>query len=74
MQERALADDRLMTPQEAADYLNVPVVTLQTWRARRNGPRSYRVGRHTRYRRQDIDDWLLEREQQAVLAARRTAP
>lgn len=51
----------LMTPQEVADFLQVPVLTLQTWRAKRKGPRVYRVGRHVRYRRADLEDWL-ERE------------
>jgi excisionase family DNA binding protein len=50
-----------MTPQEVADFLQVPVLTLQTWRAKRKGPRVYRVGRHVRYRRADLEEWL-ERE------------
>ena len=48
----------LMTPPEVADYLKVPVLTLQTWRAKRKGPRVYRVGKHVRYRRDDLDAWL----------------
>jgi excisionase family DNA binding protein len=53
----------LMTPQEVADFLAVPVLTLQTWRAKRKGPRVYRVGRHVRYRRDDVEAWL---EQEAT--------
>jgi excisionase family DNA binding protein len=48
----------LMTPQQAAAFLAVPVLTLQTWRAHRTGPRFYRVGRHVRYRREDLEEWL----------------
>jgi len=48
----------LMTPQEVADFLAVPVLTLQTWRAKRKGPRVYRVGRHVRYRVADVEEWL----------------
>ena len=53
---------RLMTPQEVADFLALPVATLQTWRAKRAGPRGFWAGRHVRYRREDVDAWL---EQQA---------
>lgn len=56
----------LMTPQEVADFLALPVLTLQTWRAKRTGPRAYRVGRHVRYRREDVQAWL---ERQAGSAA-----
>lgn len=50
----------LLTPQEVADYLAVPVLTLQTWRASRKGPPAYRVGKHVRYRREEVDAWLEE--------------
>jgi excisionase family DNA binding protein len=53
-------EDALLTPQEVADLLRVPVVTLQTWRAHRRGPRGHRVGRHIRYRRSDVERWLEE--------------
>jgi excisionase family DNA binding protein len=57
----------LMTPQEVADFLRLPVLTLQTWRAKRTGPRAYRVGRHVRYRRDDLEAWF--ENQQAGSAA-----
>lgn len=58
---RPAADEApLLTPQEVADFLAVPVLTLQTWRGRGTGPRSYRVGRHVRYRREDVESWLEE--------------
>ncbi len=56
--ERIFDNERLMTPQEVADMLQVPLLTLQTWRANRNGPRGHRVGRHVRYRRADVEAWL----------------
>jgi excisionase family DNA binding protein len=58
----------LMTPQEVADFLAMPVLTLQTWRAKRTGPRVYRVGRHVRYRREDVEAWL-EKQQAGSAAA-----
>ncbi len=51
----------LMTPREVAEFLAMPVGTLQTWRAKRTGPRGYRVGKHVRYRREDVEQWLAQR-------------
>ena len=50
--------DRLLSVQDLADYLGVPVTTLYQWRYRREGPPGFRVGRHVRYRWQDIQDWI----------------
>ena len=50
--------DELLTPAELADYLKVPVKTLYDWRYERKGPTSIKIGRHLRYRRTDVDDWL----------------
>jgi excisionase family DNA binding protein len=49
---------RLATPPEVAAYLQVPVRTLYTWRYQRKGPRAHRVGRHLRYRWEDVEAWL----------------
>ena len=48
----------LMTPQEVADRLAMPVATLQTWRTKGTGPHGFRIGRHVRYRREDVETWL----------------
>jgi excisionase family DNA binding protein len=53
-------DEPLMTPQEVAAFLGLPIATLQAWRAKRSGPRGYRVGKHVRYRREDVEAWLEE--------------
>jgi excisionase family DNA binding protein len=50
--------DRLLSVQDLADYLGVPVTTLYQWRYRREGPPGFRVGRHIRYRWQDVQDWI----------------
>lgn len=49
---------RLATPFEVAEYLQVSVKTLYTWRYKLVGPRAHRVGRHLRYRWEDVEDWL----------------
>jgi excisionase family DNA binding protein len=45
--------DRLLTVQDLADYLGVPVATIYAWR-HRQGPPGFRVGRHLRFRWNDI--------------------
>lgn len=49
---------RLLTVPELAAQLQVPTTTIYTWRHRRAGPRSVKVGRHVRYRQEDVDAWL----------------
>jgi excisionase family DNA binding protein len=48
----------LMSTEDVAHYLNVPAATLYQWTHRGTGPRSFIVGRHRRYRREDVDAWL----------------
>ena len=43
------ADDEMLSIEEAAEFLRVPVATLRYWRHLGIGPRSFRVGRHVRY-------------------------
>lgn len=50
--------DRLLSAQEVADYLGVPIATIYTWRHRSQGPLGLRVGRHLRYRRRDVEAWI----------------
>ncbi len=49
--------DRLLSRVEVAAYLNVPAKTLAVWASKDQGPRYLRIGRHTRYRRADVDSW-----------------
>jgi excisionase family DNA binding protein len=51
----------LRTAPEVAAYLGVPIDTLYAWRYRQKGPRGVRVGRHLRYRQEDVDRWLEQR-------------
>jgi excisionase family DNA binding protein len=50
--------DRLLTVEDLADYLDVPVATIYAWRYRRRGPPGFRVGRHLRFRWGDVEDWI----------------
>ena len=53
--------DRLLTLEDLADYLGVPVATIYAWRYRRQGPPGFRVGRHLRFRWSDIQQWISDR-------------
>lgn len=50
----------MLSPRQLADYLGVPVKTLYDWRWKGEGPPGYRVGRHVRYRVEDVEAWLEE--------------
>lgn len=50
-----------MTTADVAEYLQMPVSTLYQWRYRGTAPRAITVGKHTRYRKADVDAWLDER-------------
>ncbi len=49
---------QLGTTVEVADYLGVPVATLHAWRSRKKGPPASRVGKHLRYRWEDVEAWI----------------
>ena len=53
--------EEVLTAAEAASLLKVPARTLDAWRNRRTGPRFYRIGRHVRYTRADLMEWLETR-------------
>lgn len=55
----------LATPQQVAEYLNVPLETIYAWRRRRTGPKASKVGIHLRYRWSDVELWLDQRAEAA---------
>lgn len=62
-------EERLLSPQEVADWLGVPRGTIYQWRTRGDGPRGYRVGKHVRYRLSDVQSWLEEHADSARASA-----
>jgi excisionase family DNA binding protein len=53
-----MPESNLLSPDELADYLKVPVKTIYNWRSEGKGPRGIRVGRHVRFRASEIEAWL----------------
>jgi predicted DNA-binding transcriptional regulator AlpA len=49
---------RLLSTEDVARILVVPVSTLYCWRYKGTGPKAYRVGKHLRYRVSDVVEWL----------------
>jgi len=60
--------ERLLSPKDLADRLQVDVETLYKWRLRGYGPQGFRVGKFLRYRPAVVEAWLerqAEREPRA---------
>lgn len=51
-------EQRLWTVRDVSAYLRVPVGTLYAWRSEGLGPAGRRVGRHLRYRPEDVRRWV----------------
>jgi excisionase family DNA binding protein len=41
--------------------LGVPVRTVYAWRTAGTGPRGHKIGKHVRFRREDVEQWLTSR-------------
>lgn len=59
-----MPDAALLSPDDLAEYLKIPVKTLYNWRSAGQGPRGVRMGRHLRFRLADVDAWLEENADQ----------
>lgn len=61
-------DEQLWTVEQLARFLALPVSTIYAWRYRGDGPRALRIGRHIRYRAEDIRAWLEEDAQTCLVS------
>ncbi len=52
---------RLLSVEELANFLQVPVQTIYGWRKKGEGPRGLRIGRHLRFVYTDVLTWLERR-------------
>lgn len=51
-------DDRLLTPQETAEFLATTTGVLAVWRSRGDGPQFVKLGRAVRYRWSVLSKWV----------------
>lgn len=53
---------RLLSVQEVAELLQVPVKTIYEWRHRGEGPRPMRLGKYLRFDPADVASWIEARK------------
>jgi excisionase family DNA binding protein len=53
----AATNDRLMTPVELSEYLQIPLGTIYQWKYKRFGPPAHKIGRHLRYKLSEVETW-----------------
>ena len=53
------AQHKLLTIQDLADLLSIPILTIYQWRSKHTGPRAMRIGRHLRWDAREVAAWLL---------------
>ncbi len=61
MGEGGAAVEQLMTLREVATLVQVPPKTIYRWRSLGQGPPGLRIGRHVRFRREDVEAWIETR-------------
>ncbi|MFI6428624.1 helix-turn-helix transcriptional regulator [Promicromonospora sp. NPDC050880] len=61
--ERGL--DPLLSIDELADYLGLPVRTIYAWRTEGKGPRGVLLGKHVKFYASDVQAWLASRRETA---------
>jgi excisionase family DNA binding protein len=59
----------LLGPEFVSEYLGVPVTTIYQWRTKGTGPRAIKIGRHLRYRREDVEAWVESQADDARVGA-----
>jgi excisionase family DNA binding protein len=50
--------DEWMGPEALAEELGIPLRTIYAWRSAGKGPRGHKLGKHVRFRRADVEEWL----------------
>ncbi len=66
-QPPALLDrDGFVTSEELADYLKVPIGTLDQWASRGGGPEFRKIGKFRRYDPVWVKSWLAEQPRGGV--------
>jgi hypothetical protein len=66
--------DALFMEAEAANFLNLSIRTLQSWRVKGGGPLFVRAGRAVRYRRRDLLAWMDSNTRDSTSATKAPGP
>lgn len=56
-------NDELLTIEEVAAILKLPVATLRKWRVEMKGPQGMRLGKYVRYRRSVVETFIKQQEE-----------
>ncbi len=51
----------IFTTEELAEYLALKPQTLRLWRTQGTGPRFLKIQNRTKYREEDIEEWLAKK-------------
>jgi excisionase family DNA binding protein len=54
---------------EVAEYLGIPLATLERWAYLGKGPAFVKIGRHTRYDWAGVDSWIAAQPQGGAQSA-----
>ena len=65
---------RLLTPDDVAVVLGVPKATLYRWKYHQTGPKAIKVGRHLRYRAEDVESYISDRAAESSVGSGRAVP
>jgi hypothetical protein len=63
----------LLNEVQAAQFLCLSVRTLQSWRRTKQGPIYIQAGRAIRYRREDLEVWVMGNRKDPTASERRSA-
>ena len=55
-----------LSPEDLAAELGVPLKSIYVWNHKGTGPAVTNLGRHVRYSRKAVDEWLAGRTEQPV--------
>lgn len=53
-------ETRWLTAGELAAELGIPKQTIYKWRVEGRGPRGHKFGRHLRFSREDVNEWITD--------------
>ncbi len=58
--------DELLTTEDVAKIVRVPVSTVRYWQHRGSGPSSFRMGKRRLYARSDVEAWIARAREAAM--------